>query len=268
MILRFNSPRANVLMASLLLSAAVAIAGSATAPAAEPKPDLAVKTRTVDATVIFDDAIKADKALADNLRTEGRKWLEQNRRDADKEARTSPMSFRNGTPWSFERRYATASVVADRYISVLRTDYVYTGGAHPNTSIQTILWDRTAGKRISIRPFFIETADGGPTMKAMLAAVIQSLAKEKKARGTDTPGREWAKDLKPRLIGIGAVSLAPATIAGKSAGLLFHYEPYAVGAYAEGAYQALVPWQTLKPYLSAEGAAIFAGEPAKTEASK
>ncbi len=55
-------------------------------------------------------------------------------------------------------------MVADRYVSVVRTDYMDTRGAHPNTDVNTILWDQTANKRISIRPFFTETADSGPTM--------------------------------------------------------------------------------------------------------
>ncbi len=40
-------------------------------------------------------------------------------------------------------------------------------------------------------------------------------------------------------------------MSGKSSGLTFHYPPYAVGPYAEGEYVAFVPWETLKPYLSA-----------------
>ena len=55
------------------------------------------------------------------------------------------------------------------------------------------------------------------------------------------------------------MTLAPSTEPGKSSGLTFHYPPYAVGPYAEGEYVAFVPWEILKPYLSAEGASIFAG---------
>ena len=58
---------------------------------------------------------------------------------------------------------------------------------------------------------------------------------------------------------IGAVTLAPSTEPGKSSGLTFHYPPYAVGPYVEGQYVAFVPWETLKPYLSPDGAAIFGG---------
>ena len=70
---------------------------------------------------------------------------------------------------------------------------------------------------------------------------------------------EWFKSLQPSLFKIGAVVLEPSTEQGKSSGLTFHYSPYAVGAYAEGAYTAFVPWLILRPYLSPEGLAIFGG---------
>jgi hypothetical protein len=135
-----------------------------------------------------------------------------------------------------------------------------TGGAHPNSDVDTILWDATAKRRISIRPFFIETADNGPTMTAMRNGVIASLNIEKKKRdATETATAGWYKGLEPKLLKIGAVTLAPSTEAGKSSGLTFHYPPYAVGPYAEGQYVAFVPWGTLKSYLTPEGARIFGG---------
>jgi hypothetical protein len=94
----------------------------------------------------------------------------------------------------------------------------------------------------------------------MLKGVIASLKAEKKKRDAgETATAEWFKGLEAKLLKIGAVILAPSTISGKSSGLTFHYPPYAVGPYAEGEYLAFVPWQTLKPYLSSEGASVFAG---------
>jgi hypothetical protein len=151
------------------------------------------------------------------------------------------------------------SIVADRYVSVLRDDYMDTHGAHPNRTVDTILWDKAEAKRISIRPFFAEIIDNGPTMTAIRTAVIASLREEKKARVSGETDDWWSKGLEPKLIGIGAVTLAPSTEAGKSSGLTFHYPPYAVGSYAEGDYVAFVPWETLKPYLSPEGQRIFGG---------
>ena len=150
-------------------------------------------------------------------------------------------------------------MVDGRYISIIRADYEYTGGAHPNSSSDTILWDKSAGKRISIRPFFTETADNGPTLKAMRQGVIASLEAEKKKRGAEGTDASAIEAIEPKLLKIGPVSLAPSTEEGKSSGLTFHYSPYAVGSYAEGEYIAFVPWETLKPYLTPEGARIFGG---------
>jgi hypothetical protein len=101
-----------------------------------------------------------------------------------------------------------------------------------------------------------------------LKGVIASLTIEKKKRDVaDTTG-EWIKNLKPSLLKIGAVTLAPSAEVGKSPGLTFHYPPYAVGPYAEGAYVAFVPWETLKPYLTAEGARIFGGARPKDDADE
>jgi hypothetical protein len=229
------------------------------AVAAEPKPDFAIKTKSIEASVSLDDKIKADPALAADCLVEGKAWTEKNRADAEKERRQDPQMFRNGA-WTMERKYGTRSVVDGHYVSIVRSDYTNTGGAHPNSDVNTILWDSTANKRISIRPFFTETADNGPTMKAMVKAVLTSLTAEKRKRDAgDTATAEWFKSVEPKLLKIGAVTLAPSTASGKSSGLTFHYPPYAVGPYAEGEYVAFVPWETLKPYLTPEGIKIFGG---------
>jgi hypothetical protein len=234
--------------------------------AAEPRPDAAIKNKNVEASVFLDDKIKADAALSADCLAEGRKWIDKNVAEAAASHKEDPVLFRNGH-WSFERKYTIRSVIDGHYVSIVRSDYMDTGGAHPNSDVDTILWDTSAKRRISIRPFFTETADAGPTMKAMLKGVIASLNIEKKKRDTtETATTEWYKGLEPKLLKIGAVTLAPSTVSGKSSGLTFHYPPYTVGPYAEGEYIAFVAWESLKPYLTPEGSAIFAGtRPTETE---
>jgi hypothetical protein len=93
----------------------------------------------------------------------------------------------------------------------------------------------------------------------MRRAIIVALKAEKKKRDIDEPDDSWTSGVEPKLLGIGAVEFAPSTEAGKSAGLVFNYSPYAVGSYAEGPYEVFVPWDVLKPYLTPEGVAIFGG---------
>ena len=247
-----------MLKRALFLAGAL-IALSSPLLAGEPRPDATLKNKAFEGTVYLDDEVKADPALAADSLAEGRKWIGKGAAGAESTRKQEPQLFRNGG-WSYERRYDFRSLVDGRYVSVVRNDYMNTGGAHPNSDVNTILWDSTAKKRISIRPFFTETADGGPTMKAMLKAVIDSLNAEKKKRdASETATADWYKELKPILLKIGAVTLAPSTQAGQSSGLTFHYPPYAVGPYAEGEYVAFVPWETLKAYLSPEGTKIFGG---------
>lgn len=250
MILRFRRP---------LLATVAWIAIGGVACAAEPAPDLAIKNKQVEARVYLGDKIKADPVLTADCLAEGKKWAERQRAEAETSRRQDPEMFRGGA-WSFERKYDFRSVIGGRYVSVIRSDYMDTGGAHPNSDVDTILWDTTTKKRISIRPFFTETADGGPTMKAMQAAVVAALKAEKKQRDIDASGEiDLYKGIEPKLLKIGAVTLAPSTQYAKSSGLTFHYPPDAVGSRAEGGYVAFVPWEKFKPYLTAEGVAIFGG---------
>lgn len=248
------------LTSSALAAALSIVFAHALAAAPKPAPDAVVKAKFIDASVTLSSAIRANAPLADNLLSEGKQWIEKNRADAAKEFKTSPELFRDGRASTFERSYDQTSKVSGRYVSIVRTDYVYTGGAHPNTFIDTILWDDEAKKQISIRPFFKETADNGPTLKALRDAAMAAVKAEKKTRGIDDSGViDWYKEVKPALLKVGAISLAPSTIAGKSAGLEFHYSPYAVGPYAEGPYTVFVPWEAFKTYLSPQGLATFGG---------
>ncbi len=81
------------------------------------------------------------RCAADCL-AEGRKWLDKNAAEAAASRKEDPQFFKDGG-WDFERKYAIRSVVADRYVSVLRNDYMDTHGAHPNSDVNTILWDKS-----------------------------------------------------------------------------------------------------------------------------
>jgi hypothetical protein len=253
-----------------------------TPAAAEPKSDLASRTRAAVIAVSIDKKLRGDLALLADLMAEGRRFIAKMRKESDEEYKSDQGYFRGGRRYTYQRGYAFRSLVGNRYLSIVRDDGAYTGGAHPNSRLDTILWDRAQKKRISVRPFFNETADNGPTMTALAALVRRAVTIERQER-REGPMNEHekkeflakldetiAKDeqlretIQPSLLKLGPISLAPSTTPGKSAGLTFHFSPYDVDAYAAGPYTVFVPWSDLKPFLSAEGAAIFAGDrPAK-----
>jgi hypothetical protein len=254
------------------------------APPVHAATAVSIKTHIVEIGVDVADALKSYPGLFDNCVAEGKAYAAQMRAQAEKEHRDGPAMFRDGMAWTYDRAYELRSAIG-RYISVVRSDDTFEGGAHPNHVVDTILWDTQAQKRISIRPFFTETADDGPTMNALAAEAKLSVASVKIANGITagsddklpaniTPAQYLRKDtfisdgIKPTLLKLGPVTLAPSTEAGKSSGLTFHYGPYAVGPYVEGSYTAFVPWTAFRQYLTPESAAFCGAPRTKSDSDK
>jgi len=248
------------------------------------KPQIAIEKKYVEISLTVAAALEPFPGLFADCLAEGKAWADKTNGDATAEWRDNPKAFRQ-MQWYYTRDYALRSVVG-RYVSVVRSDGWFDGGAHPNQHIDTILWDSTARKRVSIRPFFSETADNGPTMVALAQAAKRAITTIKLANGIngygddDRPAADMMPDdelrqdmfinngIKPALLEIGPVTLAPSTESGKSSGMTFHYLPYAVGPYVEGTYTAFVPWSAFQKFLSPEGVAIFGGEPPKGDEDK
>ena len=245
---------------------ALCVATSATAEPEAAKPDIVIEMKQGEITVTMDERIKANPPLAANVLAEGKSWAGKQRTEVQAALKSDPSVFKPDMPWSFERSYVTEAVVG-RYASIVYNDYTFTGGAHPNHHIDTILWDGQTRKRVSVRPFFKETEDNGPTMTALLGLVRKGIDAEKKEREGDSAPTEPFTGLEAKLLGIGPISLAASTEPNKSSGLVFNYEPYAVGAYAEGAFFIFVPWRSFASHLSPEGAAIFGGDEPKEDAT-
>ena len=275
--------RRDVLIGVAVMSAWHSLCPQALAAKSEAqKLKMSVENSFVKISLAVDEALKPFAELLTNCLSEGKAWVAKKAGDAATEWREHPKAFR-GLQWSFERDYALHSV-AGRYISVVRSDEWFDGGAHPNQHIDTILWDDAARKRASIRPFFTETADNGPTMTTLAQLAKLAVAAAKLAKGINgygaedgpaadqiTPEQELQRDtfindgIKPTILGIGPVTLAPSTETGKSSGLTFHYSPYGVGPYVEGPYTVFVPWTKFQQYLSPEGVAVFSGERPKSD---
>jgi hypothetical protein len=245
------------------------------------KPQISIAQSYVAISVTVDLDLRPFSGIFNNCFAEGKAWADQKTSDTAAEWRDNRKAFRDGLKWFYDREYTLRSVVG-RYISVVRGDEWFDGGAHPNQHLDTILWDNAARKRTNIRGFFTETADNGPAMTTLAQLAKIAVASAKLAKGIGgydddndaaqmTPELELQQDtfinegITPSILGIGPVTLAPSTESGKSSGLTFHYSPYGVGPYVEGPYTVFVPWAKFREYLSPEGAAIFGGERPKND---
>jgi hypothetical protein len=283
-----GNPMAHVAASGTLLIAALLIVSYGPyAPAiaennTPTKPQISIETKYVEISLTVNLELKNYTELFASCLSEGKAWVNKTNADAAAEWRDNRKAFR-GLQWFYDRDYVLRSVVG-RYVSVVRSDSWFDGGAHPNQHADTILWDDVAHKRTNIRALFTETADNGPTMTALaqaakLAVATAKLANDINGYGDDdrpeakemTPEQEIEHDsfikdgVKPAVLEIGSITLPPSTETGKSSGLTFHYSPYGVGPYVEGPYTVFVPWTAFRQYLSPQGAALFGGERPKSD---
>jgi peptidoglycan-N-acetylmuramic acid deacetylase PdaC-like protein/uncharacterized protein DUF3298 len=250
----------------LALATALYLASPPFARGEEEKPVLSVKTSYVEIEVSIAKELRAYPQLYSTLFAETKKYAEQNRKEAHAAWQADRLSFRDH-PWTFDRSYRLRAA-ASPYVSVLIDSGEYTGGAHPNSVSDTLLWDDGSNRRTEMQTLFRETAKDGPTTTALAKFVREAIVAEKKRR--DVPVDDPATDtllepIKPDFSTLGAPSLAPSTVAGRASGMTFHFSPYGVGPYVEGPYTAFVPFASLDPYLTGEAKKIFAGERSKSD---
>lgn len=246
--------------ARLAFLALLVLAGPALA-AGEPKPVVSVDDRTIEASVVIDPALKAYPPLHDRLLASGKREYDKARASAAAEFKSTPDLFSDGRKFYYKRTDRLRSAIGS-YISVVRSDDTYEGGAHPNHVVDTLLWNAEARRFINIKPFFKEMADGGPTLTQLAHLIRVALAAEKKARDIevgDADKDEWLINVKPKITDIGGIALAPSTESGKSAGLIAYFSPYAVGPYAEGEFSVFIPYTAFAAALSPQGVALFGG---------
>ena len=101
------------------------------APQAHAATVASAKTHFVEISVDVDEALKPYPGLFDNCAAEGKSYAAAMRAQAEKEHREDPSAFRDGMAWTYDRGYALRSAVG-RYVSIVRSDDTFEGGAHPN----------------------------------------------------------------------------------------------------------------------------------------
>lgn len=143
-----------------------------------------------------------------------------------------------------------------KLLSLQKSQTDYTGGAHGGLSFDALIWDKALKRQTPPAGLF----RGGADLSVLETRLCEALAVEKRARLGDDyapPGEAWSC---PRLKDTLFV-LAPSTLPGKIGGLTFLFPPYAVGAYAEGAYEATVAAQQVADLIDPAYADEFAGQP-------
>lgn len=155
----------------------------------------------------------------------------------------------------------TITVAAEtaKLLSLKRSDFDYSGGAHPNTLADGLLWDKALKRRIGLADLFGKEAN----LTILDQALCSAINTAKRARVPGSAGVTLGGGDKifscPRAADTPFVLTAGDT-PGKAAGLTFLIGPYQVGPYVEGAYEIAIPAAVFRSLLTTAYSSEFGGQ--------
>lgn len=168
-------------------------------------------------------------------------------------------------PHSLDVNWVETGPVGGRLAGFLGTYSTYTGGAHPNVGFDVLNWDREENRLLSFDDLF---RDAEEARAVMAEALKKGLLEQKRIRlkGTgiseDQMMESWVG---PAFDGNPAVfkgfTIARSSEADKAGGLVYHFAPYEVGAYAEGIYEVGIPYSDFASELKPAFEDAFGGDP-------
>lgn len=188
----------------------------------------------------FDYSYPADAARIPELKA----WLDAQREAARKQlladAKEGQAAAKEGGfeyhAYAYGRKWLKVAETP-RFLSLSAELYDFQGGAHPNHGFDALLWDKSAGRRLTALDLFVS---GGALDAALGDRFCKALDAERaKRRGEPvTPGQGTFSD---------CIKASEQTvILGSSNGRAFDkvgvlIGPYAAGPYAEGDYEFTFP---------------------------
>ncbi len=231
-------------------SAAVATPADAAAPL-----KFETKTPYAEVSLVLPEGLKPQTDLHARLYSEEVRKLRQFVEGAQGE-RTEAGFETAMPPYAKQIAYSVAGETG-KLLSLKRTDYDWSGGAHPNTLTTGLLWDKALKREIGFRDLFRKGVD----LTVLDQALCSAINTAKRARAPDSAsvtlgGSEWSC---PRVATTPFV-LTPGSVPGKAAGLTFLIGPYQVGPYAEGPYELAIPASAFRSLLAVAYADEFGGQ--------
>jgi hypothetical protein len=231
-----------------------------TAPA--PPPPLTIAHTGPDAQVnlTLPDAIKLYPELHTRLYAEGQTALTAFMDQAHKDRAQNSADGIEEPPY-YHSIVWKISAQTSRLVSAYSEEDDYQGGAHPNHTIETLLWDRNAKAPIEIKRLFQPNSD----FRAIDSYLCHQVEAARSKRAGEPISQVRSGFACPKFADSRLV-LIPATNGAKVGAIDALYAPYDVGPYAEGPYEIRVPQSLLSSVLAPEFADQFGGEPVPAQA--
>lgn len=224
-------------------------------------PDIVEDTAAYRLEAKIPDLPQSDPKLSHRVRADLARQLAAYRKDAEtekKQADAEKYQFRQHeltVNWALELAHP-------RFLSLINFTWIYTGGAHGNSSFRTLTWDRARQSSAKLDDLFADAAAAQEARKAMRAYVIKDILRQK-AENQKVPVDGFTDEQVTSGVtgAFPAFTLTASDQAGKIGGLHMWYPPYAVGAYAEGSFESRVPQEVFSRFLRDGLKPLFGGKP-------
>jgi hypothetical protein len=150
----------------------------------------------------------------------------------------------------------TVTAETPRLVGLRAITFEDTGGAHPNTVLSGLIWDKAQNRVLETKDLFAKGAD----LEKADQALCEALKAEKRRRIGDDHFNSVFTGC-PALA-TAQTTLGPSMTKGIAGALTALFSPYDVGPYVEGAYEIDVPDAALHSVLNPEFVHDFGGAPA------
>lgn len=240
--------------------AALSLGACERKPVEEPRPPPAAplsfvqKTPAAEVSLTIQRRVQLYPGLHLKLYNDGKREL----LSFAKQAAEDRADEKPGEPVApYVRNIRWRVTATNPYVVSLKQDwYDFTGGAHPNQGATALLWDRRREAPILQSTLFRPDAD----YKALDAVLCEAVRKAKVARlGAEAAGGvPW---ICPKWSSAEAVFVR-SSVAGKFGGLIFLFDPHALGAEFAGSYEITIPQAAFHAALAPTYEPMFDGVPA------
>jgi len=205
-------------------------------------------------TLTLPEPIKLYPELHTQLYNQGVDQLNKFIDDAHKGRAEEKANGFDAPPYSHGISWNIAAQSA-RFLSLFAVEDDYEGGAHPSTTFQALLWDKSKNDLINTAQIFAPGADTS-AVDTFICKQIEAARAKRLGQPVNQAqdGFPCPKITDSRLI------LIPSTLQGKIGAVDVLFAPSEVGAYAEGPYEIRVPQAQLNSILVPEYADQFAGD--------
>ncbi|MBF33875.1 MAG: hypothetical protein CME94_06590 [Hyphomonadaceae bacterium] len=140
----------------------------------------------------------------------------------------------------------------------------YTGGAHPNYTFEVLNWDSKKGTEVGFADLFADPEEARQIMRASLQPKLME-AKRERLNGFDASDEQildtWVRPAFEENASVYEnFTVAPGGSDDLAGGMIYHFAPYMVGSYAEGAYEIGVPASVFEAELKPRYREAFDGD--------